>query len=497
MDLNGFRNKLDDTDNEMIRLFIRRMKIIEEIAAYKSRNDISVRDAERERTVIERLCSLTDEKYHDYIKTLYGAVFECGRTYQANLIRGAEKRFGLVGEDLSHSYSKIIHGMFGEYDYELLSLPRGEIEDFILRGKYDGLNVTIPYKKTVYPLCGELSETASNTGSVNTVIKQSDGIIKGFNTDYKGFKEMIERSGIDVRNKYAVVLGGGGTSSTVQAYLKDRKAKIVRVVSRSGEYNYANLNIHKECEILINATPVGMYPNNETAPVSLSDFPNCSAVIDVIYNPLRTDLLIQANKKKIPNAGGLYMLLAQAKESYAIFTGNKISEERLNDIYDMLVKSVENIVLIGMPGCGKTAVGKLVSERLDRPFVDIDGVTAEKFNMTIPEIFGKYGEEKFREYESETIKEYGKQKGLVISTGGGAVLREENRRALMWNGKIYYIDRSVEKLAVENRPLSIDTDNLKKMYEYRKKFYEEAAGKIIDNNTEPESAADEIVKDFK
>ena len=404
--------------------------------------------------------------------------------------------FGLIGERLGHSYSAEIHRAFGAYDYELKSMPPEAVGPFLEEKSFRGINVTIPYKKAVIPYCDEISATAQKIGSVNTIVKRADGLIFGDNTDYAGFSEMAARAGISFAGRKVAILGSGGTSLTARTVAADEGAREVVVVSRSGAVNYGDLSPVADSDIVINTTPIGMYPNNGEAVVSLDTFPNCCGVIDVIYNPLRTALVSQACERGIPYTGGLYMLTAQAAFAYERFIGEMLVPNVLDRVYRELLQSVENVILVGMPGCGKTTVGKLVAERLGREFVDIDAVVAERAGMSVPEIFATQGEAVFRKMEADAAADFGKQKGLVIAGGGGIILTAENRAALRQNGRVYCLERPLESLSTANRPLSKDLETLKKMAEARAPLYALASDVSVPNNRTPAETIAAILEDF-
>lgn len=401
----------------------------------------------------------------------------------------------LIGEKLGHSYSKLIHEAFGLYSYELVSLPRDRVGEFMENGDFDAFNVTIPYKRTVIPYCSYISPEAQKIGSVNTVIRTQDGL-HGFNTDYFGFKSMAARAGIDFAGKKVVILGSGGTSLTAKAVAADCGADRITVVSRSGEYNYENLEKLSDCEVLINTTPVGMYPNNGCSAVKLDSFPRCEAVLDVIYNPLRTELIMQALERGISCSGGLYMLVAQAAQSAKYFCSAEIGEKEIERVFRSLVLDVQNIVLVGMPGCGKTTVAAALERLTGRKSVDTDSLVEEAAGMSVPDIFSEYGEAHFRELEAQAICGIAKEKGLIIATGGGAVLNPENVRALKGNGRIYYLKRELELLSLDGRPLSKSREALERMFVTRDPIYSNCADAEILNNSSPESAARRIADDM-
>lgn len=403
---------------------------------------------------------------------------------------------GLLGEKLGHSYSPQIHSMLADYEYKLFEKSPEELEDFLKSGEFDGLNVTIPYKKSVMPYCAELSPTAAQIGSVNTIVRRSDGSLYGDNTDAFGFENLIVHNGIEVKSKKALVLGTGGASVTAQAVLKNLGASEVVVISRKGEDNYENIAKHADAEIIANTTPVGMYPNNGKAAVDLTQFPKLSGVLDVVYNPARTALLLQAEKLCIPCAGGLYMLVSQAKRSCELFTGKSIPDSEIDRIERVLSHQMQNIVIIGMPGSGKTAVSTMLAERLGRKIFDTDTIVSEKAGVTIPEIFAAQGEAGFRKLETEATAEVGKLSGNIISTGGGVVTVADNYELLHQNGVIVWIERDTNKLARDGRPISLSSD-LNELYAARLLLYERFADIKADNNGDINDTVNAIMEMIK
>lgn len=403
---------------------------------------------------------------------------------------------GLLGEKLGHSYSPQIHSMLADYEYKLFEKSPEELEDFLKNGEFDGLNVTIPYKKSVMPYCAELSPTAAQIGSVNTIVRRSDGSLYGDNTDAFGFENLIVHNGIEVKGKKALVLGTGGASVTAQAVLKNLGASEVVVISRKGEDNYENIAKHADAEIIANTTPVGMYPNNGKAAVDLTQFPKLSGVLDVVYNPARTALLLQAERLGIPCAGGLYMLVSQAKRSCELFTGKSIPDSEIDRIERVLSHQMQNIVIIGMPGSGKTTVSTMLAEKLGRKILDTDTMVAEKAGVTIPEIFAVQGEAGFRKLETEATAEVGKLSGNIISTGGGVVTVAENYELLHQNGVIVWIERDTSKLARDGRPISLSSD-LNELYAARLPLYDRFADIKADNNGDINDTVNAIMEMIK
>ena len=398
---------------------------------------------------------------------------------------------GLLGRKLGHSYSPQIHNLLGDYSYILFEKEPEELENFLKNGDFSGLNVTIPYKKEVIPYLSELSPTAKKMGCVNTVLRRSDGTLYGHNTDYFGFTSLVRHAGLSVTGKKVLVLGSGGASNTAVAALKDLGASPV-VISRSGENNYGNLHLHRDAAAIVNATPVGMYPNTGVSPIDLKLFPNLEGVLDVIYNPARTQLLLDAEKLGIPRENGLWMLVAQAKEAAEVFTGRKISDEVIEKIYRQLSHQMKNIVLIGMPGCGKTTIGTLLAEKLGRTLADADEKIISLAGKSIPDIFAQDGEPTFRDWETKALTELGKQSGLVIATGGGCVTQKRNYPLLHQNGYLVWLERDCSVLPTDGRPLS-QANDLGKMYAARKPLYEAFADIRVENAGTPAETVQKIL----
>lgn len=392
--------------------------------------------------------------------------------------------YGLIGERLSHSFSAEIHSSVFGYDYKLCPLNSAEVEDFFKERKFKAINVTIPYKQTVIPLLNEIDKVAARIGAVNTVVNKN-GKLYGYNTDHFGMTALIKRANIDVADKKVLILGSGGTSKTAKAVCEDLGAREVYVVSRGESadtitYECAKKN-HNNAEIIINTTPCGMYPNSNISAVDLDDYPNLSGVIDVVYNPLRTPLIISAAKKGIKCAGGLYMLVAQAVKAGELFTGKTVKPSVIDKAFLDVYGKKQNLVLIGMPSCGKTTLGKEIAKLLGRPFIDTDEEIVKKAGKSIPEIFETDGSDAFRTWETEVIKEVSSQSGRVIATGGGTVLKQENVDLLKSNGKVLFIDRPLSELIVtDDRPLSSSKEKLEKLYAERYGIYLAAADEKID-----------------
>lgn len=400
---------------------------------------------------------------------------------------------GLLGEKLAHSYSPGIHSRLGTYEYRLYEKSPEELADFLRNGDFDGLNVTIPYKKTVLSFCAELSPAAETIGSVNTIVRRADGSLYGDNTDCAGFEALLNKNGIDPSGRKCLVLGSGGASAAVCMVLKELGAASVVVISRGGEDNYGNIEKHSDAGILVNTTPVGMYPDNGKSPVQLSLFGSLDAVIDVVYNPAHTALLLQAEELGIPCAGGLYMLAAQAKRSSELFTGTELDDGLVGSITDELAAEMQNIILIGMPGSGKTTIGRLLSKATGREFFDADDEAERRAGRSIPEIFASEGEEAFRKLEAEVLRDLGRLSGKIIATGGGAVKTAENYPSLHQNGHIFWIKRRLEELPASGRPLSLST-GLAELYRQREPLYDSFSDYVVYNYRAPEDSASAILK---
>ena len=393
----------------------------------------------------------------------------------------SELEYGLLGEKLGHSFSPAIHRKLAGYDYQLVEKKPEELADFLTHGTFQGLNVTIPYKKAVIPFCRTLTDQARRIGSVNTIVRQKDGTLLGHNTDYDGFAYMLRSAGAELRVKKALILGTGGVSPTVKTVLEDLGAGEIVFISRSGPDNYENLERHAAAQVLVNATPVGMYPNTEVSPVDLDRLPNLEGVFDLIYNPARTRLLLQAEERGLCRANGLGMLVAQAKRSSEQFSGTVIDNSVLERVERTVNSHLRNIILIGMPGCGKSTVAAALGRDLGREVVEADTLIAEKAGMSIPEIFAQSGEDGFRALETEILAEQGKRSGIILSTGGGCVTRQENYPLLHQNGTIFCLTRGLSKLPTAGRPISQSTD-LAQLYARRKPLYERFADCTVSND---------------
>ncbi len=407
--------------------------------------------------------------------------------------------YGLLGEKLAHSFSPQIHRELGNPDYRLTELPREAVADFFRKREFAAINVTIPYKKDALAACNRVSPRATAIGSVNTVVKEADGSIFGYNTDAYGFEYMLKKGGIAPRGEKCLVLGSGGSSVMAQYVLKSLGAREVIVISRGGENHYDNLHLHADAGVIVNTTPVGMYPNNGVAPVDLARFPALKGVADLIYNPARTKLLLDAERLNIPHVGGLSMLVAQAKLAHLLFFGKADSDEiavtypdaDIDVITDKIQRETMNVLLIGMPSCGKSTVGRILAEKTGRPLIDTDALIVERAGRPIPEIFAEEGEEAFRTLETAVAADVCKGSGQIIATGGGIVTRERNHDLIRQNSLVIFINRPLEELSTDGRPLS-QQNRLSDLLSARLPLYRKLCDKEIAFVSSPQ-VADEIM----
>ena len=409
--------------------------------------------------------------------------------------------YGLIGEKLGHSFSKEIHEKLAPYTYSLTELSPTEMDEFFRAKKFKAVNVTIPYKEKVLPYLDVIDPVAKEIGAVNTVVCRG-GKLYGYNTDFYGLKNLFFHAGVDVKGKKVAVLGTGGTSKTATAVCKALGAREIIKVSRkkiNGAVSYLNLyEKHADIQVLVNTTPVGMYPNTDSCPVEIDRFPALSGVIDVVYNPLKTELILQAEERKIPAESGLYMLVCQAVKASELFLGKEYPKDAAETIYREILRSKKNLVLVGMPSSGKTTLSTLLAKKLNRSAVDTDRTVVEKTGREIADIFACDGEEAFRALEEEAVQEAAKQTGVVIATGGGVVLKKKNVRNLKKNGKIYFLDRPLKLLtATADRPLTKDTEGMKKRYDERYEKYLAAADTVVKADKSLEEELNEILGDWE
>ena len=410
-------------------------------------------------------------------------------------------RYGLIGEKLGHSFSKIIHEKLADYTYDLIPLSLEELDVFMREKAFSAINVTIPYKETVIPYLDEVDPKAAKMGAVNTVV-QRNGKLFGYNTDYFGFRHMLEHNHIQIAGKKVLVLGRGGASKAVIAVLEDMGAAEIHTIyykiavnTISYETCYA---LHTDAQVIVNTTPVGMYPNSGKTPIDLALFTKLEAVADVVYNPLRTKLVLDAQERGCQAIGGLEMLVGQAKYAVEIFLDQSLPDNAIELVHNELIAERRNLVLIGMSGCGKTTLGKLAAEKLGKTFVDTDAEIIKRIGMSIADYFAAYGEDSFRQVESKVIQEISTQNNLVISTGGGVIKNPENIRWLKGNGTVIWIQRDPELLESGNgRPLVPDQDAVRRLYKERLPLYTAASEAIIENNENEEKALQKILTAFQ
>ena len=408
--------------------------------------------------------------------------------------------YGLIGEKLGHSASKEIHEQLADYSYELHPLTKEDFPIFMEEKAFRALNVTIPYKQAVIPYLTAMDENAKAIGAVNTIVNQN-GSLYGYNTDMPGFLYMVKKNGINMEGKKVVVLGNGGASQAIQAGVKKMNpAKMIVVGNRTikeGVLTYEQcFALHSDADIVVNTSPVGMYPNVDFSPVDLTHFPQCQAVIDIIANPLTTKLVAQARELGMKGITGLEMLIAQAKYAVEHFLDKTIDEQIIDSIYQKLYVDQANLILIGMPSAGKTTIGKILAQKLNREFIDMDEMIVENTGKSIPEIFDEKGEQGFRAAETQAAYAISKLNGKVISTGGGIIKYKANIDLLRQNGIVIFIDRDLNKLITtdSNRPLSSSSEAVRKMYEERIDYYRLYADHIIDNNKTIDGSVQSILK---
>lgn len=411
-------------------------------------------------------------------------------------------KYGCIGEHLSHSFSKEIHALIAEYGYEICEIPREKLDAFMKKKDFRAINVTIPYKEAVIPYLDTISGEAAKIGAVNTIVNR-DGKLYGYNTDFFGMTALIKKCGIELENKKVAVLGSGGTSRTaftVSESLGAEKTLRVSRTAKDGAIDYETLyRDHGDTEIIINTTPCGMYPKFGSPAADISKFPYLTGVIDAVYNPLRTELIIEARKRGVKSAGGLYMLVAQGVRASEIFLDKTYEHGICEKTYRKILSDKENIILTGMPASGKSTVGKIIAEKLGRKFFDTDEIIENETGIKISDIFAKYGEKHFRDIENKIIKDkILPLSSAVVATGGGVPLREENIDALRQNGRIYFIDRPLEFLVPTcDRPLASSKEQIEKRYYERYDIYRRTCDVTIDADGDADYVANKIIGDFQ
>ena len=488
------RKVINEQDAIILEAFEKRMAAAKEVVRNKIEAGTPIYVPAREQEILDRIASQAPEELSEYAVQLYQKLMEVSRAYQNGL-----RKFGLLGRKLGHSFSPEIHRQLAAYtepySYGIFEVEPENLEDFVRHGDWAGLNVTIPYKQDVMAFCDEISPEAARIGAVNTLVRRNGKII-GYNTDYTGFRMTVEQSGAPAAGAKCIVLGSGGASKAVIAVLEDLGASEVVVVSRDGKTgcDYQQMKqLHQDAVIMVNTTPVGMYPNTGVSAAYPGAFWKLEYVFDVVYNPLRTNFLCQARKSGMEGFNGLKMLVGQAKASAEYFLNCTIPDEAVDVIERRLAAEKENIVLIGMPGCGKSTIGQALAEKLGRRFVDIDRLIVEREGRSIPSIFEEGGEELFRRIEIEAVAALNHETGIVIACGGGVVTREENYYSLAENGRLVFINRDIEVLPTDGRPLSQSTP-LARMYAQRLPLYRSWCDLEVENKDRNiEEIAEEII----
>ncbi|MBQ3321657.1 MAG: chorismate synthase [Firmicutes bacterium] len=498
-DLRDYREQIDSIDEEITELLGKRFDVVKDIADFKEKNGLPVLDAAREKEKTDRLESLCDGEKRSYVTEVMKEIMAQSRRYQHD----NRLEYGLLGRKLGHSYSPQVHKIIGGYEFGLFEREPEELDVFFREGAFRGITVTMPYKKEVIRYCSRLSDRAQRCGSVNTIVKCDDGTYYGDNTDYYGFLRTVEDSGVNVSGAKAIVLGSGGVSGSVVKVLEDLGAEPVSVISRKGPDHYGNLNKHADAKIVVNTTPVGMYPNAGQAVIDIRDFPECEAVYDLIYNPLRTKLMLDARKSGIKAFGGFHMLAAQAAKASQLFLGKEIDTTyETQRACSQLKGQIENIVLIGMPGCGKTTVGRILAKLMEKRFVDCDEMIRDIYGCDAGEIIMETSVDYFRSIESAIIRKVMRREagdegitpGIVFAAGGGCVEREENMVPLLENSVAVYLERDLAELSVEGRPVS-QMDGLQAVFERRKDIYELWSDIRVDvSGKDPEQTAAELAE---
>ncbi len=521
MKLDDIRKQIDKVDDEISRLYLKRMQLISDITDCKKQNAVATEDKGREADILRRITTDVDEEKKKYLISLYEKIFHDSKQYQSEhmfydggLNGGCEKKRKacLIGKNLPYSFSKLIHEKMST-DYSIEEISEDKLEDFVKTNDYDFFNVTIPYKQKIMAYLDEVDESAKAIGCVNTVVNFSGKKI-GYNTDVCGINYLFTRNGVSIRDKNVVILGTGATSKTARAVCEKMRARKITVVGRNEENNYSNVHKLTDTQILINTTPVGTYPDCNGQIVDLRIFPNLQFVADVVYNPLCSRLVLQAKNLGIKCSSGLAMLVCQAvkseqiaydknknfpykKDNADVVSGDEIYEiddkEIVEDIIKEIYREKQNIALIGMPSCGKTTIGKILAEKLNRPLVDIDDEVFVTQKRSASEIILTDGEEVFRQIEKQIIFDESKKFGVVIATGGGSVLLKENVAALKQNSFVVYLERDLALLDLNDRPLSAK-NGVNALYEQRKDKYIAAYDQKVKNDKSPNEVAEEIIR---
>ena len=489
------RKTLDEIDSKIILLLEERMNVAKGIGIYKLNHNLNTTDKNRETEIIENLESKINPEFKNIVMPIYKEIFSESKKIISK-VKEENFHYGLIGESLSHSKSKEIHESFRKYNYNLKNIEKSKLKDFFKKRNFTGINVTIPYKETSLKYLDKIDPLAKEIGAVNTIVNRNGKLI-GYNTDYLGFSYSIKHFGISLKNKKVLILGSGGASKMVQKFVEDNLAKNVTVISRSSKNNYENLNKFKDYNVIINATPVGMYPDNLECKLDLNIFKSLESVVDLIYNPLNTKLILDAKKLGLKTMSGLLMLVAQAFYAAEIFLNEKLDENLIEEMYSKIKRNMENILLIGMPSSGKTTMGKLLSKKLNREFFDTDNLIEEEENLSVSEIFENKGEKYFRDLETKILEEVSKKNGIVIATGGGTPIKEVNRDMILQNSIVIYLNRNIEKLETFGRPLSKNLKTLEKMYDKRNPIYSDLSDIKINVIEDKEKTLELILEEFE
>lgn len=488
--LKDLRKQIDEIDDEIVSLYLKRLKICQDIGKEKWKTGKSIADKNREADVIKRLTENLTAEEANYVTALYQTIFSESKRLQSSKKDENEKiRAALIGENVTKSFSKFIHELLG-VSYDLQSVKKEELGSFLTSGKYNYFNVTMPYKRDVIPFLDEVSGTAKEIGVVNTVVVKN-GKKSGYNTDIDGLRYIFTSNDVDVNGKNALVLGTGSTSKTATRLLQNLGAKSVKTVGRTSPINYENCYFETDTEIIINATPVGK--NSYESLIDLKRFPNLKFVCDVIYSPLKTKLVLDAECLGVKAEGGLKMLVAQAVSAEELWQGKQFD---LQKVYKKTLKAFQNIALVGMPSSGKTTIGRVLADKLNRKFIDIDSEIEKEQGKTIAEIFACHGEEYFRKLERETVAKFAYENGTVISLGGGAVTDEKNVTLIRQNSFVVYLDRDLSLLATDNRPMSKLYGN-KALFDTRAKLYESACDVTVKNDCEIDAVVKKVINAYE
>lgn len=461
--LEELRAEISKLDQDIVALIQERMEIAKKIGDYKKIKGLGHRDKTREKKILDEIEKIAKPAYRDTLKAIYQVMFDWSVEIQKK-----SYKFGLLGEKLGHSWSPFIHEKLGSSPYDLINVQGSDLDDFFEKRNFLGINVTIPYKEKVIAYIDELSPLAKKIGAVNTIVNKK-GKLYGYNTDYYGFAYSLKEIEFDPKGKNVLILGHGGAAKMVKTYMEDMGAFKVKLVSIRGQLDLQGI---EDAHIIVNATPRGMYPNNYEETISLDCFNNLEAVLDLIYNPLKTSLILQAKSRGLKAGNGLSMLIAQAFQASSLFQNKELAPELIGEIKRVILKKLRNIVLIGMPGSGKSTLAKKLAEILNRPLVDLDEEVVKEYGTNIPSIFKDKGEGFFRSLESDILKRVLKENSQVIASGGGSILREENQSVIRQNALVIYLQRPLDDLELSGRPLSKDIESIYKLYAERKEIYE-------------------------